>query len=207
MALSGIFLMIFLLQHFIINITSLFSEELFNSLSHFMGTNILVQFVLQPILIVGVLFHFIMGIFLDYQNRKATKYEYLKEKGNLNSNWISRNMILSGVVILAFLGLHFVDFWIPEIQYKYIDFLPEDPNRYYGELVHKFKSPLRVTLYCLAFVLLALHLLHGFTSSIKSMGLDKKNVEKVKLISYVYSVGIPIGFCLIAIYHYANKFV
>jgi succinate dehydrogenase / fumarate reductase cytochrome b subunit len=204
MALSGIFLMIFLLQHFIINLTSLFSEDMFNSFSHFMGTNVLVQFVLQPLLIGGVIFHFVMGIFLDYQNRQATKYEYLKEKGNLNSTWISRNMILSGVVILAFLGLHFVDFWIPEIQYKYIEFLPEDPNRYYEELVHKFKNPVRVILYCFAFILLALHLLHGFTSSIKSMGVDNKNVKKVELLSYVYSIGIPMGFCLIAIYHYMN---
>ena len=58
MAISAIFLMVFLLQHFLINITSVFSESLFNSISHFMGTNPLVQFILQPILIAGVLFHF-----------------------------------------------------------------------------------------------------------------------------------------------------
>ena len=61
MAISAIFLMVFLLQHFLINITSVFSESLFNMLSHFMGTNPLVQFLLQPILIAGVIFHFIMG--------------------------------------------------------------------------------------------------------------------------------------------------
>ena len=81
MAISAIFLMIFLLQHFIINITSVFSEDIFNMLSHFMGTNPLVQFILQPILIAGVLFHFIMGFYLEIQNRKAAKYEYQKEKG------------------------------------------------------------------------------------------------------------------------------
>ena len=85
MAISAIFLMIFLLQHFIINITSVFSEDIFNMLSHFMGTNPLVQFILQPILIGGVLFHFIMGFYLEIQNRKAAKYEYQKEKGNANS--------------------------------------------------------------------------------------------------------------------------
>ena len=75
MALSAIFLMIFLLQHFLINITSVFSEEIFNMLSHFMGTNFLVQFILQPILIAGVIFHFVMGFYLEIQNRRATKYE------------------------------------------------------------------------------------------------------------------------------------
>ena len=51
MALSGLFLVVFLTQHFLINVTSVFSEDIFNKLSHFMGTNPLVQFVLQPILI------------------------------------------------------------------------------------------------------------------------------------------------------------
>ena len=173
MAISAIFLMIFLLQHFIINITSVFSEDIFNMLSHFMGTNFLVQFILQPILIAGVLFHFIMGFYLEIQNRKAAKYEYQKEKGSANSTWMSRNMITSGLVILAFLVLHFIDFWVPEMNHKYIEFLPEDPNRYFKHLVHKFENPLRVAMYCLAFVLLALHLLHGFTSSLRSMGTNK----------------------------------
>lgn len=204
MAVSGIFLMIFLLQHFTINITSIFSPELFNSLSHFMGTNAFVQFALQPVLIFGVIFHFSMGILLDYQNKKAVKYSYHKEKGEKNASWMSRNMILSGLVVLAFLVLHFIDFWIPEMQYKYIEFLPEDPNRYYEELTHKFESPTRVIFYCLAFVLLALHLLHGFTSSIKSMGADKSNSGKLKLFSYIYSIGIPLGFIVIAIYHFIN---
>ena len=204
MAISAIFLMIFLLQHFIINITSVFSEEIFNMLSHFMGTNPLVQFILQPILIAGVLFHFIMGFYLEIQNRKAAKYEYQKEKGSANSTWMSRNMITSGLVILAFLVLHFIDFWVPEMNYKYIEFLPEDPNRYYEELVHKFENPLRVAMYCISFVLLALHLLHGFTSSLRSMGTNKSYVSSAKTAGIVYSIGIPFGFCIIAIFHYLN---
>mgnify|MGYP003733683097 CR=1 FL=1 len=71
MALSAIFLMVFLLQHFLINITSVFSESLFNSISHFMGTNPIVQFLLQPILIGGVLFHFIMGFILEIENLRG----------------------------------------------------------------------------------------------------------------------------------------
>ena len=204
MAISAIFLMIFLLQHFIINITSVFSEDIFNMLSHFMGTNPLVQFILQPILIAGVLFHFIMGFYLEIQNRKAAKYEYQKEKGSANSTWMSRNMITSGLVILAFLVLHFIDFWVPEMNYKYIEFLPEDPNRYYEELVHKFQNPFRVAMYCISFVLLALHLLHGFTSSLRSMGTNKSYVSSAKTAGIIYSIGIPLGFCVIAIFHYLN---
>ena len=103
MAISAIFLMVFLLQHFLINITSVFSESLFNMLSHFMGTNPLVQFLLQPILIAGVIFHFIMGFVLEFENRKAASTGYAMVDGKKNSTWMSRNMIWSGMVILAFL--------------------------------------------------------------------------------------------------------
>ena len=70
MALSGLFLVVFLLQHFTINFTSVFSEEVFNEISHFMGNNPLVQFVLQPILIFGVVFHFVMGFVLEIQTEE-----------------------------------------------------------------------------------------------------------------------------------------
>jgi len=171
-------------------------------LSHFMGTNPLVQFILQPILIAGVIFHFVMGFYLEIQNRRASKYEYFKERGGANSTWMSRNMIWSGLVILSFLVLHFIDFWFPEMNYKYIEFKPEDPNRYYEELVHKFEDIRRVVFYCISFVLLSLHLLHGFSSSLKSMGANKSYASSVKNLSVIYSVGIPLGFCFIAIFHH-----
>ena len=89
MALSGLFLILFLGQHFTINITSVFSESIFNMLSHFMGNNPLVQFVLQPILIFGVVFHFVMGFVLDIKNRKSRSEKYVSFKGSANASWVS----------------------------------------------------------------------------------------------------------------------
>ena len=80
MAFSGFFLMFFLLQHLTINLLSVFSEQMFNEVSHFMGTNPLVQFLLQPILIFAVLFHFVMGMFLEYRNNKAREIGYAYNK-------------------------------------------------------------------------------------------------------------------------------
>ena len=120
MALSEFFLMFFLLQHLAINILSVFSPETFNEVSHFMGTNPLVQFALQPILIFAVVFHFVMGFILELKNRKAQGVSYTKNNGAANSTWFSRNMIYSGVTIFAFIVLHFIDFWFPEINTKFI---------------------------------------------------------------------------------------
>ena len=204
MALSGLFLILFLGQHFTINMTSVFSEKTFNFLSHFMGNNPVVQFILQPVLIFGVVFHFIMGFILQIKNYKSRSVKYNSFKGSANASWVSRNMITSGIVVLSFLGLHFYDFWVPEMNYKYVEFLPQDPDRYYEELVHKFHSPVRVAIYALSFIFLSLHLFHGFSSSFQSMGLNNKYSSGIKLFTVAFSLVIPAGFIFIAIFHHLN---
>ena len=204
MALSALFLILFLIIHLAVNLTSVISESTFNELSHFMGTNPLIQFAMQPVLLAGVLFHFIMGFVLELQNKKARGSEaYYSYNGGANSTWMSRNMIISGIAILLFLGLHLYDFWVGEMNYKYIEQLVPDPTRYYDELVEKFHDPLRVGFYVLCFVFLCLHLLHGFQSAFQSMGW--KDDARKKLISSVgnwYSYIICGGFIFIALFHY-----
>lgn len=205
MALSGLFLVLFLTQHFFINITSVFSADAFNALSHYMGTNAVVQFVAQPILIFGVVFHFIMGFVLEIRNRNARGISYISYNGSANSSWMSRNMIWSGLVILAFLGLHFYDFWIPEIVHKYVESHPEDTTRYFGEMVAKFESPVRTGLYVISFVFLALHLLHGFSSSFQSIGFNNKYSKGLKGFTVAFAIIIPLGFVFIALFHHFNQ--
>ncbi len=208
MALSAFFLMFFLLQHFAINILSVFSPDLFNEVSHFMGTNPLIQFGLQPVLIFGVVFHFVMGFILEIKNKKAQGTSYFKNHGAANSSWMSRNMIYSGIAILAFIILHFVDFWFPEINTKFIQGdwsgLHNGELRYFHELQEKFLSPVRVGAYVLAFVFLTLHLLHGFTSAFQSMGATSARKKTLQKIGKAYSIIIPFGFIFIALYHYFN---
>ena len=205
MALSALFLIFFLIIHLAVNITSLFSADLFNELSHFMGTNPLVQFALQPVLVLGVIFHFIMGFVLEIKNKKAVgNISYKRNNGAANSSWMSRNMIYSGIAILAFLILHFIDFWVPEMNHKYIEVLPEDPTRYFGELQHKFVPIWRVAAYVVAFIFLSLHLMHGFTSSLQSMGVSAIRKKFYKNFGLVYSIIIPLGFIIIALFHHFN---
>jgi len=206
MALSALFLLIFLLQHFIINSLSVICPDAFNEASHFMGYNPIVQFVFQPILAFAVVFHFIMGFVLEIQNKKARPVRYAVSHPSANSTWMSRNMIWSGAVILGFLVLHFVDFWFPEIGYKYVEFSPEDPNRYYPELMHKFNDPVRVGVYVFAFFLLMMHLLHGFQSAFHSIGANhRKYTPFIKAFGKVFAIVIPVGFMLIAIVNYLKN--
>ncbi|QHI37974.1 hypothetical protein IMCC3317_33570 [Kordia antarctica] len=211
MALSALFLMFFILQHFAINILSVFSPSAFNEASHFMGTFWAVQYLLQPVLILGVIFHFVMGFVLEIKNRNAREVSYAKNNGSANSSWTSRNMIWSGGFILVFLVIHFIDFWIPELNVKFIKGdmsglinpdVADSGFRYHEELVHKFEPIWRVALYCVGFIFLALHLLHGFGSAFQSVGANNKYTKALKGVSKVYAIGIPAGFIFIALFHH-----
>jgi succinate dehydrogenase / fumarate reductase, cytochrome b subunit len=204
MALSGLFLIMFLSLHFFINMVSVFSADAFNAMSHFMGYNPLIQFVMQPVLIAGVVFHFVMGFVLELKNRSARPVAYVKYNGAANASWASRNMIISGVVVLAFLGLHMYDFWVHEMTYKYVQSNPINETRYYEELIQKFVSPVRTGLYSIAFVLLSVHLWHGFTSSLQSIGFDNKIGKSLHSICYAFAIIVPFGFIFIALFHHFN---
>jgi succinate dehydrogenase / fumarate reductase cytochrome b subunit len=143
-----------------------------------------------------------MGIVLELKNKSARPTAYVKYDGAANASWASRNMIISGLVVLAFMGLHFYDFWVQEITYKYINAEAVDTTRYYAELVEKFESPVRTGLYCLAFVLLSVHLWHGFSSSFQSVGFNNKYSKSVQKLGYAFAIVIPFGFIFIALFHH-----
>lgn len=213
MALSALFLIFFLLQHLTINFLSVISADLFNEISHFMGTNFLVQFLLQPVLIFGVVFHFVMGFILEARNRSSRNVQYAYNNAKANSSWASRNMLVSGIVILLFIGLHFYDFWLPELDVKYIQgdmtglLENEEGFRYFKELQHKFVSPVRTGLYCLAFIALIFHLQHGFNSAFQSVGFNNKNYTPgLKKFGKIYAVAVPVGFIIVALFHHFSHF-
>ena len=178
-----------------------------------MGTFWAVQYLLQPVLIFGVIFHFVMGFVLEIKNNKARKIKYAKNNGGANSSWMSRNMIWSGGFILIFIVIHMLDFWVHEMNVKYVSgdmtglINSEDPSsglRYYEELVVKFQPTWRVALYCVGFVFLSLHLLHGLGSAFQSVGTNNKYTKALNGISNIYSIGIPLGFIFIAVFHHSS---
>lgn len=206
MALSAMFLLIFLVMHLSVNLLSIFGETAYNNASQFMGYNPLIQFLMQPVLMVAVIFHFVMGFILEIRNNRARPVKYAMNKGEANSTWMSRNMIITGAVILAFLALHMYDFWYHEMNYKYIEGLPVEENRFWGDLHGKFSSIWRVVIYVISFVLLGLHLAHGFQSSFQSIGArHPKYTPFIKAFGNWYSVLIPLGFIIIAVYHFVTQ--
>ena len=207
MALSAMFLLIFLIMHLSVNLLSVFGNDgPFNGASEFMGYNPLIQYFMQPVLGFAVIFHFVMGFVLELKNRSARPVRYGVNNGAANSTWTSRNMIISGLVVLAFLGLHMYDFWWHEINFKYVEGNMPDSARFWPELHAKFADLWRVVIYVIAFVLLGLHLAHGFQSSFQSVGArHPKYTPVIKAVGTWYSILIPAGFIFIALYHFLTQ--
>ena len=207
MALSAMFLLIFLIMHLSVNLLSVFGNEgPFNGASEFMGYNPLIQYFMQPILGFAVIFHFVMGFVLELKNRSARPVRYGVNNGAANSTWTSRNMIISGLVVLAFLGLHMYDFWWHEINFKYVEGNMPDSARFWPELHAKFADLWRVVIYVISFILLGLHLAHGFQSSFQSVGArHPKYTPVIRAVGTWYSILIPAGFIFIALYHFLTQ--
>lgn len=197
MSLLGLFLVVFLIVHLGVNLLLLSKDpELFNAASHFMATNPLIQ-VMQYVLALGFILHIILGIILTYQNYIARPKGYAKSNTAANSSLESRTMIYTGLLILLFLVIHMRNFF-------YVIKFGEVPNGGDYALVTEFFGIWYYTvLYVVAFILLGLHLNHGFQSAFQSVGLNNKTWTPVlKLLGTIYSVIIAGGFSLVALYHF-----
>ena len=105
MALTGLFLCLFLLEHLYGNLLlyKLDGGEAFNEFSHFMAGNMIIR-TIEIGLFAGILIHAIDGLFLTFSNKKARPVGYAVNHQSKNSSWFSRNMGLTGSIIS---NLHF----------------------------------------------------------------------------------------------------
>lgn len=111
MALTGLFLCVFLLGHLVGNLQLIFGTDLqFNQYAYFMTTNPAVK-VLSYVTYISILFHAIDGILLVIQNKKARPIGYAKNNASANSTWQSRNMAVLGTLLLVFIATHMMNFW------------------------------------------------------------------------------------------------
>ena len=201
MALSGLFLIVFLITHLVINsLTLASSKDLFNEAAHFMATNPII-YAMQYVLALGFIIHIGMGVKLTIQNKRARSQEYVYNKMSKNTDLSSRSMIISGGLVIVFLALHLRDYFY---QMKFVG-LPEGTTDY-DLVVNLFTNPYYTAVYVIAFIVLGVHLNHGFKSAFQSMGANHKKYNPlIKIVSTAYSIVIALGFSTIAIFHFINQ--
>tara|TARA_B100001057_G_scaffold499695_1_gene611340 strand:- start:8159 stop:9121 length:963 start_codon:yes stop_codon:yes gene_type:complete len=115
MALTGLFLCLFLVGHLLGNLQMIFKtgeegKRIFNEYAYFMTHNPAVM-LLSYLTYFSIIFHAVDGIALLIQNRRARPVRYAYSKPAANSSWTSRYMALLGTLVLVFIATHMSNFW------------------------------------------------------------------------------------------------
>lgn len=207
MALTGLFLSLFLIIHLAGNLQLLLPETeakiQYNAYSEFLGGNLLVLAV-SLVLYACILLHTIDAIYLAVKSKKANGVSYSRDRRGRASTWYSRHMMALGIIIFVFLVIHFKDYWY---VYKFGD-LPLDENGkkdLYTLVVVSFEQLWYVILYVIAIIALGYHLLHGVFSAHRTIGLFHPVYNRIiKVLGILFSIAITIGYIIIPIFIYIS---
>ena len=202
MALTGLFLILFLAVHLAGNLQLLKDDggRAFNIYAEFMSTNPLIQLISKGNF-AFILIHVIWAIILSRKNRQARGSSYAVSSGK-SSAWTSRNMGILGTLVLIFLVIHLRHFYA-EMHFGGIKTVEYD-----GHIVRDiftvvdmwFDKAWYVGLYVFCMGALAFHLWHGFASAFQTLGLNhlKYNVV-IGFVGKTFAIIVPALFAWIPI--------
>ncbi|NPA33549.1 MAG: succinate dehydrogenase cytochrome b subunit [Chlorobi bacterium] len=192
-ALTGLFLIMFLIVHLYDNFFLLLGEQAFNIKAKELLNNPFIR-VVEVLLFISLLLHVIYGIYITAKNKQARNTSY--KKINWQTPFYKRMMWLSGTVILLFLVVHLQSFLVP---YR----ITGEANNLYQLVVLSFKNPFYTGFYVLAFIFLGFHLLHAWESAFQTLGFNHPVFTPIiKIIGWILALGITIGYSAIAIAAY-----
>ena len=206
-ALSGGFLVIFLLGHLVGNLQLFIPGELgqkqFNSYALFMTTNPAV-IALSYLTYTSIILHSILTLYLVLKSRLARPVRYQVSSGSSNSSWASRNMAFLGTMLLIFLIIHLRSFWY-EMHFGDIGLDKWGNKDLYTVTVSAFQNVLYTAFYVLSMLMLSFHLSHGVSSAFQTLGLSTSKYEKIiNFVGKSIAVLIPLIFASIPITLYVR---
>jgi len=202
-ALSGIFLITFLLGHLAGNLQLILlageaAQKQFNTYAKFMTSNPVVK-LLSYLTYGSILLHTLLTIYLARQAKSARPVDYEVSGGGANSTWSSRNMPLLGVITLVFIVIHMKSFWY-EMHFGVLGNDPWGNKDLYTLTVTAFKEAWYSFFYIVCMIILAFHLKHGIESSFQTLGLKtRKYAGCIRQFSVGLAVIVPLAFALIPI--------
>lgn len=217
MAITGLFLISFLVVHLIGNLQLFAGDEglSFNQYTLFMTTSPLIR-IAEIILVAGFVAHIYTAYVLTKRNRISRPVKYVYQKDAERVTWCSKNMGVTGSIILIFLIMHLYNFWYAykfgETPYVIYDAAGEktvstkETEGALKDMYHIVETTFRDTwwysiLYISSMVLLAAHLSHGFQSAFRTLGLThKKYSPLIEKLGLGIAVLIPLGFASIPVY-------
>lgn len=200
MSLSGLFLIVFLLVHLIINSLLLIGPEAFQAGCEFMEQPIIL--IMVPVLAAGFVIHIIYAMWLTLQNMKARgNVGYASANKSETTTWASKNMFVLGTIVCGFIGLHLVHFWAKMQLQHFTGGTPVEAKDAYELVAIQFRNPYIGSLYILWYAALWFHLTHGFWSALQTVGFNNAVwYPRLKCIGTIFATIICVGFAIITAY-------
>lgn len=204
--LSGLFLIVFLLVHLVVNLTLLAGADTYNTVAHWMGSNPAIK-AMRPVLALGLVIHIAFSLYLSISNMRARPQRYHMVDPAGGSTWASRNMFILGGLIVLFLALHLSSFSF-RMTFGEVDMVQVSGvlmKDAYTLVTARFELWWYVAAYALAMIFLGLHLAHGFQSSLQTLGMnDHRWRDRWTAIGVGYSIVVAIGFAILPIYFFVQ---
>jgi succinate dehydrogenase / fumarate reductase, cytochrome b subunit len=200
-AVTGIILIVFVIGHLLGNLQIFIGPDWINGYSQHLHDLGPLLWAIRIFLLATVIIHIYVTIQLAIENRRARQEPYIN-KQHIKATFASRHMVMSGLIVLAFILYHLAHFTVRITDSRFALLKPDPLGRYdvYSMMVYGFQNYLVSGFYVLGLFLLALHLSHGSSSFFQSLGLnDKKLTPRLALGGRIFAWFMFVGYTSIPV--------
>lgn len=179
MALSGLWLVIYVIFHMLGNLQVFEGSHALNGYAAFLRDMPILLWTARAGLLSIAVLHIMLAIQLTFRNHRARPVAYAVREYR-QASFASRTMAVSGLVLLLFIIFHLLHLTAGVIDPSSADRLDVEGHRdVYGKLIHAFQNPFIVVLYLAGQLGLGLHLNHAVTSSLQTLGLEHAAFNRI----------------------------
>jgi succinate dehydrogenase / fumarate reductase, cytochrome b subunit len=200
-AITGIILILFVIGHLLGNLQIFLGPDWINGYSEHLHELGPLLWAIRIVLLATVIIHIFVTIRLAIDNRRARPERY-RERDYVKATFASRHMVMSGLIVLAFIIYHLAHFTVRVTDPRFA-LLKADPLGHYdvySMMVYGFQNYYVSAFYLLGLFLLALHLSHGSSSFFQSLGLNnKKLTPRLALGGRIFAWALFIGYTSIPV--------
>lgn len=197
MSVTGLFLILFVTFHVLMNAVAIFWPEAYNTICEFLGAN-WYTLIGTLVLAAGFVIHIIYAIWLTLQNRKARGNDrYAVSSRPKSVEWASQNMLVLGIIVICFILIHLTQFWA-KMQLQEVLGEHVAPGMYY--VYEAFKCPWTLPIYLIGFIALWFHMTHGFWSAFQTLGANNTLwLKRLKNTACVWATVVCLLFAIEAV--------
>lgn len=184
----------FVLGHMAGNMLIWYSAEAFNKYGHAIVSNKPLLYTAEVVLLLSIIGHVVIGIWLTIENRKAAPQKYaVAATPQKRARFGSKTMAYQGTIILFFIIYHLITFKYG--AYYTVTYDGVEMRDLARLMVEVFQQPGYVVGYIVCLILLGIHLSHGASSVLQTLGLGNPRYKNfVQTAAWFYAIVVAAGF-------------